>query len=196
MSSTMNEGRLRQPVGRREVLRGAAGVVAAGAMMSPLGAVRALAAMPALSQPRELSFFNLHTGERLKAAYWSNGNYDTGALKAIDWFLRDYRNDAVRAIDPRQLDLIHVLHDRVRSAEPFHVISGYRSPETNAMLHERSGAVAKHSMHIEGRAIDIRLPGMGLKYLQTAALDLKAGGVGYYPSDDFVHVDTGPVRRW
>jgi uncharacterized protein YcbK (DUF882 family) len=192
MSELGCEGLIGRPATRRQMLRGVAGLAATGLMFSPVGAIAAINGHP----PRELSFLNLHTGERLKAEYWTNGRYNYDALRSINWFLRDYRNNQTHVIDPRLLDLVHVLHDKVRSAEPFHVISGYRSPETNAMLHERSGAVAKHSMHLEGRAIDIRLPGLGLKYLQSAALSLKAGGVGYYPSDDFVHVDTGPIRRW
>ena len=193
MSITGCDGLIGRKIDRRTVLRGAgAAALAAGAMASPIRAMAAINATPG----RELSFLNLHTGERLRAEYWTNGAYNHDALQSINWFLRDYRNNTTHAIDPRLLDLVHVLHQMVRSAEPFHVISGYRSPATNAMLHERSGAVAKHSMHLEGRAMDIRLPGLGLKYLQQAALSLKAGGVGYYPSDDFVHVDTGPVRRW
>ncbi len=191
--SVLNEGgRLHAPTSRRDVLRTAAGAAVAGAMFAPMQALAAINVSPC----RELSFLNLHTGERLKAEYWANGRYNHDALSSINWFLRDYRNNQTHAIDPRLLDLIHVLHDKVRSAEPFHVISGYRSPQTNAMLHQRSCEVAKKSMHLEGRAIDIRLPGLGLKHLQDAALSLKAGGVGYYPSDDFVHVDTGPIRRW
>ncbi len=177
---------------RRTLLRTVASAAVAGAMFNPNRIMAAINVNPG----RELSFLNLHTGERLKAEYWYNGQYNRDALQSINHVLRDWRTDAVHTIDPALLDLIHVLHDKVRSSEPFHVICGYRSPETNAMLHERSGAVAKHSMHIEGKAIDIRLPGLGLKYLQQAALSLKAGGVGYYPSDDFVHVDTGPLRKW
>jgi uncharacterized protein YcbK (DUF882 family) len=193
MSNTGCDGLIGRRLDRRAVLRGVgAAAMAAGAIASPVRAMAAINASPG----RELSFLNLHTGERLQAEYWANGSYNHDALQSINWFLRDYRNNMTHTIDPHLLDLIHVLHQMVRSAEPFHVISGYRSAQTNAMLHERSGAVAKHSMHIEGRAIDIRLPGLGLKYLQEAALSLKAGGVGYYPSDDFVHVDTGPVRRW
>jgi uncharacterized protein YcbK (DUF882 family) len=145
---------------------------------------------------RELSLLNLHTGERLKAEYWHNGRYVPDALHAIAILLRDHRNNQVHAIDPRLLDVVNVLHSRVRSQVPFNVVSGYRSPETNALLHEISAGVAVHSMHIQGKAIDIRLPGTGLAHLKRAALDLKAGGVGYYPADDFVHVDTGPLRHW
>ena len=196
MSQLENNGRLAAPATRRAVLCKAfglaAGAAAAGVALSPARAVAAIRFSP----PRELSFLNLHTGERLKAEYWSNGRYNHDALNSINWLMRDYRNNATHMIDPRLLDLIHVLHDKVRSSEPFHVISGYRSPQTNAMLHERSCGVAKNSMHLQGRAIDIRLPGMGLKHLQDAALSLKGGGVGYYPSDDFVHVDTGPLRHW
>ena len=191
MSATDNGAGLHKPASRRDILRTVAGAAVAGALFSPSRAAAAIN-----FGGRELSFLNLHTGERLKAEYWVNGRYNHDALSSINWFLRDYRNNATHMIDPKLLDLIHVLHDKVRSAEPFHVISGYRSAQTNAMLHEHSGAVAKHSMHMEGKAIDIRLPGLGLKYLQQAALSLKAGGVGYYPSDDFVHVDTGPLRKW
>ncbi len=194
MSNTGCDGLVGRTLNRRTVLRGMAATgLAAGALCSP---AKAMAAAFNGVPGRELSFLNLHTGETLRAEYWVRGTYNHDALQSINWFLRDYRNNQTHAIDPHLLDLIHVLHQMVRSAEPFHVISGYRSPQTNAMLHERSGAVAKHSMHLEGRAIDIRLPGLGLKYLQNAALSLKAGGVGYYPADDFVHVDTGPIRRW
>ena len=191
-TAASNTELLARQMPRRAVLKGVAAAASAGLMMAPM---RAMAAFQ-LAEPRELSFLNLHTGERLKAEYWTGGRYNHDALQSINWLLRDYHNSEVHVIDPRLLDLIHVLHQHVRSIEPFHVISGYRSPATNALMHARSCGVAKHSMHIEGRAIDIRLPGLGLKYLQNAALALKGGGVGYYPADDFVHVDTGPIRRW
>jgi uncharacterized protein YcbK (DUF882 family) len=196
MSAT-ESGLAMRRASRRDVLRSslglAGGIAAAGLLVSP---THALAALMAPRSPRELSFLNLHTGERLKAEYWSNGQYHHDALSAINHLLRDHVNNQVHTIDPGLLDLIHVLHDKVRSADPFHVICGYRSPETNERMHEFSCGVAKNSMHIQGKAIDIRLPGTGLHYLQNAALSLQGGGVGYYPKDDFVHVDTGKVRRW
>lgn len=149
----------------------------------------------AADEPRALHFDNVHTGERLEAVYW-RGGYDEAALTAINHLLRDYRNDEVRAIDTRLLDLLHRLGQRVQTRSPFRVISGYRSPATNAMLHAQSNGVASRSLHMQGMAIDIVLEDVALADLRQAALDLQGGGVGYYPASDFVHVDVGRVRRW
>ena len=149
-----------------------------------------------LSVERSLSFYNLHTDEELSTVYWRKGEYQPEALADINYLLRDYRTGDVKKIDPKLLDLLHTLHKKVGSSEPFQVISGYRSPKTNAMLARRSRGVAKHSMHLLGKAIDIRLPECGLDCLHKAAVGLRAGGVGYYPSSDFVHVDVGRVRYW
>lgn len=145
---------------------------------------------------RTISFHNLHTGENLKTTFWADGSYVPGALQEIDWTLRDFRTGDVKTIDPALLDLLHALQSRVEATGPFQVISGYRSPATNAMLHERSQGVASKSFHTKGQAIDISLADRDLAHLHRAALSLRAGGVGYYPSSDFVHVDTGPVRHW
>jgi uncharacterized protein YcbK (DUF882 family) len=145
---------------------------------------------------RELSLLNLHTGERLKAEYVQNGRYVPSALHAVSVLLRDHYNNKVHPIDPQLLDIAYNLHRKVGSGAQFHVVCGYRSPETNAMMHEESAGVAVHSMHIEGKAVDIRLPGTRLASLRRSALALKAGGVGYYPEDDFVHIDTGAIRHW
>jgi uncharacterized protein YcbK (DUF882 family) len=145
---------------------------------------------------RALSFANLHTGEKLSVEYWANGRYEPDALSAINHVLRDYRNGEEHVIDPKLLDLLHVLHRRLDSAKPFSVISGYRSPSTNATMHEHSAGVASHSLHMQGMAIDIRLEDRALKDLHTAAHDMRLGGVGYYPELDFVHVDVGRVRYW
>jgi uncharacterized protein YcbK (DUF882 family) len=145
---------------------------------------------------RELSLLNLHTGERLKAEYVQNGRYVPSALHAVSVLLRDHYNNRVHPIDPQLLDLAYNVHRKVGGAAQFHVVCGYRSPETNAMMHEESAGVAAHSMHIEGKAIDLRLPGTRLASLKRSALALKAGGVGYYPEDDFVHIDTGAIRHW
>jgi uncharacterized protein YcbK (DUF882 family) len=145
---------------------------------------------------RELSLLNLHTGEKLRAEYWHNGRYVPDAMHAISVVLRDHRNNSIHPIDPRMLEIIHLMHGQLRSRAPFNVISGYRSPETNALMHEVSAGVAAHSLHMDGMAIDIRLPGVALGALKREAAALELGGVGYYPADDFVHVDCGPVRHW
>jgi uncharacterized protein YcbK (DUF882 family) len=145
---------------------------------------------------KKLSFYNLHTGERLRTVYWAEGRYVPGALKEINWILRDYRRNEVKPVDLRLLDLLHALDTKLDTRQPFHIICGYRSPATNEYLRERSAGVAKHSMHIEAKAADIRIPGCRLIALQRAALALRHGGVGIYPVSDFVHVDVGRVRHW
>jgi uncharacterized protein YcbK (DUF882 family) len=178
-------------IGRRAALTAALGCAATLATPVPVWA-RALAHKPG----RNLSLLNLHTGERLNAEYWHNGRYVADALHAVSVLLRDHCNNQVHPIDPELLDLIHVLHGRVRSRAPFSVVCGYRSPETNAMMHEASAGVAAHSLHMQGKAIDIRLPGTRLGAIRKTALALRLGGVGFYPEDDFVHIDTGPIRLW
>src|SRR5262245_48571906 len=157
--------------------------------------------MPAWATPlgsvgRRLSFVNLHTDETLTALYWANGSYQTNAVKDINYLLRDFRTGDVHAIDLRLLDLLYTLQHRTRSKSPFQVISGYRSPATNAKLAALSDGVARHSYHVKGMAIDIALPDRALPELHHAALSLRAGGVGFYPKPGFVHVDVGPVRTW
>ncbi|MGO9453626.1 MAG: DUF882 domain-containing protein [Candidatus Binataceae bacterium] len=144
---------------------------------------------------RALSFYNLHTGESLKTVYWEHGQYVSGALDEINYLLRDYRRDEVKPIDPNLLDLLVALRDRIHSKAHYEVISGYRSPATNAMLHAETEGVSAHSLHVDGRAIDIRIPGRSLGLVRVAALSMQRGGVGYYPGR-FVHVDTGRVRWW
>ena len=156
------------------------------------------AAAHAVPQPaaKSLAFLNLHTGERLRTTYWHGGSYDSGARSEINQLLRDFRTGDVMPIDAGLLDLLYALRRTLGSAEPFHVISAYRSPKTNAMLAGGSGAVAKKSLHMQGMAIDIRLPGRDLDAVRRAARSLQRGGVGFYPRSDFVHVDTGRVRSW
>jgi uncharacterized protein YcbK (DUF882 family) len=143
-----------------------------------------------------LAFFNTHTREQLEVCYCRDGRYRSAALRDINHILRDHRTGEVGAIATDLLDLLHRLCLRCESALPFHVISGYRSPETNAALHRKSRAVASQSLHMIGQAIDIRVPGIRTDELRTLALSLAAGGVGYYPQSDFVHVDIGRVRSW
>ena len=145
---------------------------------------------------RELRFLNLHTGEQLRRVYWQEGRYLPEALAEIDYLLRDFRTGEIKPIDTRLLDLLTEVNAELGNHEPLHVISGYRSPETNAMLAARSGGVARNSYHLKGMAIDVRLPGCALKRLRAVGVHLQRGGVGYYPKSDFVHLDTGPVRAW
>ena len=149
-----------------------------------------------LTGARRLAFANLHTGENLDVAYWENGTYLPDALQAVNHVLRDHRNNEVHEIHPQLLDLLTALSQRLEATPKFEVISGYRSPATNAMLHAESSEVAVASLHTQGEAIDIRMSGLSLGYLHDAALELDMGGVGYYPWSDFVHVDIGRVRRW
>jgi len=150
-----------------------------------------------LQADRVLSFFNTHTGEKLTATYWAEGQYQIDGLKDIGWLLRDHRADEAAAMDPRLLDMLHTLQARTGIQDrPFHIISGYRSPQTNAKLRSKSSGVAKKSLHMQGKAIDIRVPRYDIAQLRKAALSMKAGGVGYYPKSNFLHVDTGRPRAW
>lgn len=156
----------------------------------------AMASTGARPLTRRLAFENIHTGERLALDYCVNGELEPQALTAINHLLRDHRNGEIHAMDTRLLDLLSDIHGRLETNAAFQVISGYRSPATNALLHERSGGVASKSLHMQGMAIDIRVPGRSLETLHQAALTLGEGGVGDYPTSDFVHVDVGRVRRW
>jgi uncharacterized protein YcbK (DUF882 family) len=145
---------------------------------------------------RALEFAHLHTGERLAVEYCSGGRYVPDALAAVNTLLRDFRTGDVKAIDPALLDLLFDLQDATGAAKPFQVISGFRSPMTNAALRRRSHGVASGSLHMQGQAIDIRVADVPLTGLRRAAMTLRQGGVGYYPASNFVHVDTGRVRTW
>jgi len=156
----------------------------------------AAVANSAAAASRALSFHHTHTGEKLTAEYFCRGAYVPDALAAINRHLRDFRTGDEHVIDPALLDLLHRLRATTETIKPFDVISGYRSPKTNMMLREKSTGVAASSLHMAGKAIDIRLADVPLPALRAAALGLKAGGVGFYPESDFVHVDTGRVRTW
>lgn len=174
---------------RRRWLFGAASFVAAPA-------VWATSRVSTASDARALAFEHLHTGETLSVVYAVGDRYVPESLGALARLLRDHRTGDTHAIDPALFDQLHALANVTGAREPFRVISGYRSPRTNAMLASRSSGVATGSLHLEGRAIDIRLPGVPLADLREAALSLRAGGVGFYPASDFVHIDTGRVRTW
>jgi uncharacterized protein YcbK (DUF882 family) len=158
----------------------------------PTSALAALMKAPA----RTLSLYNLHTGESLKTVYWEKDRYVSEGLSEINHLMRDYRLNLIKPIDLRLLDLLNALNSVLDTQQPFALISGYRSSATNAMLHARSQGVAAHSLHIDGMAADIRVPGRSLDSLRRAAVALRCGGVGYYSQSDFVHVDVGRVRYW
>ena len=148
------------------------------------------------TEPRTLRFDHTHTGESLSVEYWRQGAYEPQALDAVNRLLRDFRTGDVHPIDPALLDLLHDLRNVTGTSRPFAVISAYRSPATNAALREHSDGVASKSLHLVGKAIDIRLGDVPLETLRSAALSRRAGGVGFYAASNFVHVDTGRVRAW
>ena len=134
---------------------------------------------------RTLAFHNTHTDERIDSVYWVSGRYQEPGLTAIDWILRDHRTGDVARIDPKLLDLLHLLKEQAAGAASpavYEIVSGFRSPRSNELLRNRSGAVARHSLHLKGMAADVRLTGVQLRKLHSAALDLKRGGVGYCPA--------------
>ncbi len=178
---------------RRHFLKLCAGaVVAASGVMSKSAFAKSVVTSP----ERSLSIYNIHTGESLKTAYWEGGQYVPGALSEINFLLRDFRTGDVKPIDPNLLDLLYLINQRLDSSKPIHLISGYRSPTTNAKLHSLHSGVAKHSLHMQGLASDIRIPGHDLRNLLKVAVEMRGGGVGYYRQSDFVHVDVGRVRHW
>ena len=178
-------------ISRRKALRATVGgLVAAAAPSAALGAIGRSDSV------RSLSFEHLHTGETLSVPYWENRRYLPDALAEIDILLRDFRTGEKTRMDRELLDFLFRLHARLESAEPFHIISAYRSPSTNATLASRSRSVSRRSYHMDGMAIDVRLPDRRLRDVRRAALDLKLGGVGYYRRSNFVHLDTGRVRFW
>lgn len=187
---------------RRRFLRQVAG--AAGALLPMVATPPATAfagAGPAAAGLRALALHHTHTGERIEQVYAQGEQYLPEALGALNHFLRDHYSGIVGRIDPGLFDLLHrvqqVLGASDRADARFEVISGYRSPATNQFLRTtRGGGVASRSLHLQGQAIDVRLTGVPLADLRDAALSLKAGGVGYYPREQFVHLDTGRVRRW
>jgi len=150
----------------------------------------------AQSQFRSVAMNNLHTGESMEAVYWDGGDYVPDVLDAVNVHLRDYRTGDVHPIDTRLLDLLDSVSQLTETKTPFEVISGFRSARTNALLHERSAEVAQKSFHVQGMAIDVRLPDVELRHLHAAARSLGRGGVGFYPDSNFVHLDVGPVRSW
>jgi uncharacterized protein YcbK (DUF882 family) len=172
-------------------------LASAGAVCGVLGAMTALPALARIpNRPRSLRFVHTHTGETLTAPYFDGSAYNNACLQDVNVLLRDFRTGESHRIDPPLLDILYDLQTLADHDAPFEVISGYRSPQTNAMLHHNSSGVAEHSQHIVGKAIDVRLSGYSTRQLSAYARSLSRGGVGFYASSDFVHVDTGRVRYW
>ena len=174
---------------RRKVLIGGLGGLACLASFRHAGATLALDAS-------ELSFYHIHTAEKLSVTYRENGQLVPDALAAVSHFLRDFRTGQAHAIDVDLLDTLSLLHEAADRRGHFEIISGYRSPRTNAALREVTSGVAENSLHIKGRAVDVRSTGIKTAQLRAAALELARGGVGYYPESNFVHLDTGAFRTW
>jgi uncharacterized protein YcbK (DUF882 family) len=166
------------------------------ALAAALGWPRSGPAQPTAGEPRALAFRNLHTEETVDVTYRADGRLVPDALRQIDWVLRDFRTGEARPIDPRLLDLLWGLRTALDTTEPYEVISGYRSLTTNTMLRRAGRGVARGSLHTKAMAVDVRVPGLPLAKLRASALALRRGGVGYYPSSGFVHVDVGRVRFW
>lgn len=158
----------------------------------------AFATLPvqSLQGERRLQLRNLHTNEFVDTPYWIDGQYQLDALQSLNHCLRDHRSGEVIDIDPALIDNIYNLQSKLEHRGEIHIISGYRSPKTNAALRKNNNGVAKKSLHMQGRAIDLRLPKQSLGTVRKAALTLKSGGVGYYPKSNFLHLDTGRVRHW
>ncbi len=170
----------------------------AGAVCGTLGVVAALPAHASALIPvaRTVRFRHTHTGESLTAEYFDGNGYSQPCLNAVDHLLRDFRTGEIHRIDPALLDILYDLQNRTNPRGTYEVISGYRSPATNAMLHRQSSGVAEHSQHMLGKAIDVRLTGYPTQRLGEHARTLARGGVGFYAASDFIHVDTGAVRFW
>ena len=177
-------------ISRRRMLMATAALAGAAALgtRSSVGAPN--------SHLKRIALLNLHTGERLDIEYGRDDAYAGDALAAIEVLLSDFRNGEKHAIDPQLMDYLVDVAARLGVPPAYSVISGYRSPETNGRLHERSSGVSQHSLHMQGRAIDVRISGVDCADLAARAEDLKRGGVGYYRASNFVHLDTGAFRTW
>jgi len=184
---------------RRSFLKSSAvlaSVLAAPAVKAASKTAPLVAPAAAVPNERIVRLYNTHTGESLRSIFWAEGKFIPDALQDINKLLRDHRNNKIAAIDPQLLVLLDKVSAQFGDHPTMHIISGYRSPESNAKLHANTSGVAKHSLHMEGQAIDVRIPGKDLSKLHKVAMAQKAGGVGYYPDSEFVHMDVGRVRYW
>lgn len=198
---------LRSSIGAAALLNSTGAHVVAGVAASAVASVAHAASEPnpelpaalaALDNkaPRRLDLYSLHTKEELSVVYFTHGMYIDENIQALDHLMRDRRANVSTSMDIKLYDQLFLLQSKFEGKGPLHILSGYRTPETNAKLRRRSNGVAKNSLHIEGRAVDFYLPGVPVKTLRSAAVDLDAGGVGIYSRSGFVHIDTGAIRRW
>ncbi|MFV0383097.1 YcbK family protein [Paracoccus sp. (in: a-proteobacteria)] len=179
-------------ISRRGILGAfaATAVVAAPVMANAFGFLRGAGDM------RRIRMYNGRTGENLDTVYWVDGKYVREALNELNVFMRDGRTGTASGIDPRPIDVAAASHRLLKTNEPFMLLSGYRSPQTNAMLRRSSRGVARNSLHMVGKAADLRLKSRSVGQMYSAAVACKAGGVGKYSRSNFVHMDCGPLRTW
>jgi len=192
MTDKTTSGTNKSSMTRRGVLRAFAAttIVAAPTYANAAGFLRGAGDI------RRLRMYSGRTGEHLDTIYWIEGNYIKDAIKEINYFMRDWREDAVKGMDIRNFDIITAAHTLLDTTEPYLLLSGYRTPKTNAMLRSRSRGVAKHSLHIKGQANDVRLKSRSVNQIYKAGMSCGAGGVGKYSRSNFVHMDCGAVRTW
>lgn len=180
---------MEQNTSRRKFLKVSA------ALMAGLCCRSSISAFAAINDRQQLTFYHTHTAERLRIHH-RPGIRNPDTEKKINAFFRDFRTGDVHSMDPRLMDIISVVRARSGSSGVIEVVSGYRSPKTNRLLRQRSSGVAKKSLHMEGRAIDLRIRNISTRHLRDVAIHLQTGGVGYYAKSDFVHLDTGDIRNW
>ncbi|MCL9781173.1 DUF882 domain-containing protein [Vibrio sp. S4M6] len=181
---------------RREFLKWSVGGAILATGLPRLANANVLPVGTCPNDPRSLSFYNLHTSERLSCRYFDGKEYVDNVLVELNHFCRDFRRNEVHVMDRKLFDLLYQIKLLLATDAEVELVSGYRSIATNNALRRHSSGVAKHSYHTKGQAIDFRLKGVALSDVHAAALALEQGGVGYYPRSNFVHIDTGPVRHW
>ena len=176
--------------------RGLLGVFAATAVIAAPTYSNAFGLLKGAGDIRRIRMYSGRTGESIDTIYWVEGEYIPEVTKEINHFMRDWRSDEVVGMDPRNYDIIAAAHRLLDVREPYMLLSGYRSPRTNAMLRSKSGGVAKNSLHLKGQAADLRLKSRSVGQMARAAEACASGGVGRYSGSNFVHMDCGPVRHW
>ena len=176
--------------------RGLLGAFAATALIAAPTYSNAFGVLKGAGDIRRIKMYSGRTGETINSIYWIEGEYIPEVLKEINYFMRDWRSDEKTKIDPRNVDIMAAAHRLMDVNEPYMMLSGYRSPSTNAMLRSRSRGVAKNSLHMRGQAADLRLESRSVGQMAKAAAACASGGVGRYSRSNFVHMDCGPVRVW
>lgn len=176
--------------------RGILGVFAAAAVTAAPVYANAAGFLRGAGDIRRIRMYSGRTGESIDTVYWVDGKYIRDALNEVNYFMRDWRNGQVKGVDPRTIDVAAASHRLLRTDEPYMMLSGYRSPQTNAMLRQSSSGVASNSLHMYGKAADLRLKSRSVGQMYQAAQSCKAGGVGKYSRSNFVHMDCGPIRYW